>query len=120
MNKDSRLTTEDDRGDIVHSVLHEKNDFIIVTHGTFTICQTGRAFKNALSSSAKTVLLVGAWIPFNEPNSDAEHQMAFALDILKSPQVGVFIAMDNRLWDPDTTEKKEITPDRYQLEIFRF
>lgn len=46
--------------------------------------------------------------------------MAFALDILKSPQVGVFIAMDNRLWDPDTTEKKEITPDRYQLQIFRF
>ncbi len=116
MNKDSRFITDKDRENIINTALQEESDLIIITHGTFTMCQTGRSLKSALGNLSKTVLLVGAWIPFNESNSDAEYQMSFALDVLKSPQTGVFIAMDNRLWDPDTTEKKEIMPGRYQLE----
>lgn len=116
MNKDSRLITDKDRQNIVQTALQDENNLIIITHGTFTICQTGRALKKHLKSLEKTILLVGAWVPFGEPNSDAEQQMSFALSILKSPRIGVFIAMDNHLWDPDTTEKKEIAPGVYRLE----
>lgn len=116
MNKDSRLITDQDREHIVSTILQDENDLILITHGTFTICQTGRFIKKVPGALTKTILLVGSWAPFNEPGSDAENQMAFALDTLKSPPQGVFIARDNRLWNPDTTEKKEITPGQYQLE----
>lgn len=114
-NKDSREITESDRELLLSQVLRCSDSRILITHGTFTIAQTGRFLKAALGSTYKTILLVGAWIPFGEPSSDAPNQMKFALSRLEAGVSGVHIAMDGRLWDPDMTEKHEITPGIYRL-----
>ena len=77
--------------------------------------ETGKALKAALEKTAKTVLLVGAWIPFGEPGSDAPEQMGFALETLRAGVPGVYIAMDRRLWDPQAAVKKEILPGEFRL-----
>jgi hypothetical protein len=41
--------------------------------------------------------------------------MEFALRVLRGGRPGVWIAMDERLWDPDLTEKIEVEPGRFRL-----
>jgi L-asparaginase len=115
LNKDSRQLTAHDRQKIVQAVQNCAVDRVLITHGTFTISETGRALKSALGSTTKTVLLVGSWIPFNEPDSDAPQQMEYAFRVLDDGAPGVHIAMDGRLWDPNLTEKKEISSGKFQL-----
>lgn len=117
LNKDSRLLTDDDRDKIIQAALTSEADCVLVTHGTFTICMTGKAIKRSAHQHklSKTIILVGSWSPFGEPNSDAPSQMKFALQSLKNCTSGVFIAMDNELWNPDTTEKVEVAQGIYKL-----
>jgi L-asparaginase len=117
MNKDSRLLTDDDRNSIIEAVYGALSEHVLVTHGTFTICETGRAILKAanLNNISKVVLLVGSWKPFGEDNSDAPKQMKFALRSFQAAQSGVFIAMDGRLWSPAMTRKIEVEPGVYQL-----
>jgi L-asparaginase len=114
-NKDSREITDADRAKIVSSIAACCSDAVIVTHGTFTIAQSARTLKRALGETEKTILFVGAWKPFGEPESDAPTQMEFALQVLRSGRPGVWIAMDERLWDPDLTEKIEVESGRFKL-----
>jgi len=83
VNKDSRQITAEDRQLIIDAVSASSDEKIIVSHGTFTIAETGRALKSAQLDARATILLVGAWIPFGEPNSDAPAQMEFALKTLR-------------------------------------
>lgn len=115
-NKDSREITSDDRMTIVRAIQSCSTDLILLTHGTYTIAETGSVLKQAIGDPNKLVLLVGAWVPFSEANSDAPTQMMFALEKLSSGLHGVYIAMDNRLWDPSRTIKREISKGCYQLE----
>lgn len=113
-NKDSRQITPEDRDDLIKAIMSSSANLVLVTHGTFTICETGKAIKAALSDSGKTILLVGAWIPFSESNSDAPEQMRFAVSVLKDPRPGIWVAMDGELFDPDITEKK-LVDGQYKL-----
>jgi len=115
LNKDSRQITSADRTSIVEAILKSPSRAILVTHGTFTIADTARALKTAFGDTKKTVLLVGAWVPFGGENSDAPSQMEFALKTLHTGAPGVWIAMDGRLWDPDLTIKKEVAPGKFGL-----
>ncbi len=117
LNKDSRLLTDDDRRTIVTAVTAAASERVLITHGTFTICQTGRAIMSATAQRSATaaVVLVGSWAPFGDTNSDAPLQMTFALQQLRNNVKGVFVAMDGRLWNPAVTEKIEIRPGVYRL-----
>ncbi len=114
-NKDSRAITSEDRETIIAAVVNSAAELFLITHGTFTIAETGRALKARLAGSAKTVLLVGAWKPFFSEDSDAPQQMEFALSELRRGVRGVWIAMDGRLWDPENTETREVRPGVYKL-----
>ncbi len=118
LNKDSRLLTNDDRDQIIQAALNSESDCVLVTHGTFTICETGKAVKRAKEQqrpTSRTIILVGSWTPFGGTDSDAPSQMEFALKSLEQRPSGVFIAMDNQLWNPDTTEKVEVAPGIFRL-----
>jgi L-asparaginase len=118
-NKDSREITDVDRAKIVSSIEACCSDAIIVTHGTFTIAESARTLKRALGETEKTILFVGAWKAFGEPESDAPTQMEFALQVLRTGRPGVWIAMDERLWNPDLTEKIQVEPGRFKLSEVR-
>lgn len=115
-NKDSREINPNDRALLIKAVQGCTDDRILITHGTFTIAETGKSLKRSLGNLDKSILLVGAWIPFSHPNSDAPQQMAFAFEQLKLKRAGVYIAMDNRLWDPYKTIKKEVRPGYFELQ----
>lgn len=115
LNKDSRQITAEDRSSIVAAVASCRSKNILLTHGTFTIAQTGRALRAALVDTEATILLVGAWIPFGEPGSDAPTQMEFAIRSFREGCRGVFIAMDGKLWNPDKTDKLEVSPGKFEL-----
>ena len=114
-NKDSREFSDDDRRRLTDAVATAPSERVIITHGTYTIAETGQALRASLGDTQRTILLVGAWIPFGSPNSDAPAQMEFALDTLRTGAPGIHIAMDRKLWNPLTTEKVEVTPGVFCL-----
>jgi L-asparaginase len=114
-NKDSREITDADRTALVEAIRSNPSRAVLVTHGTFTIADTGRALKAQLGDTDQSILLVGSWIPFGAESSDAPEQMEFALKILRSGRPGVYIAIDGQLWDPDVTEKREVEPGKFRL-----
>ena len=124
-NIDSRELTSDNREALLETILNCSTDLVLVGHGTYTICETGRYLKHKIPRSSKYILLVGAWAPFGYPSSDASAQVLFAAEkLLKhwansegsssySPRVS--IAMDSQLWDPDNTNKVLSSEGKWQL-----
>jgi len=104
-NKDSREITKEDQDALIAQIESSPYDRILITHGTFTIAQTGKILKEVFAGTNKTILLVGAWVPFGEVDSDAPQQMNYAIETLTKGKAGVWIAMDGELFDPDLTEK---------------
>ncbi len=103
-NQEPGKITASDQQKIVDTIQSSTERLIIITHDTATICETGRALKKAFPRSDKTIILVGARRPFDEYGSDAPQQLDFALQALRVRRPGVYIAMDNRLWDPTRTK----------------
>jgi L-asparaginase len=100
--KDSLDMDDGDRDIIFKAVTNSKYKKIIITHGTDTMVQTAKLLSTI---NDKTIVLVGAMIPFTFKNSDALFNLgsAFgAVDILKS---GVYICMNGRVFKWDEVKK---------------
>ena len=72
MMVDSLEMTDEDRAMIVHNchACPEKN--IVITHGTDTMVETGKALANGIKH--KTIILTGAMIPYKFGSSDGFFQ----------------------------------------------
>ena len=66
---------------------------ILVPHGTFTMAETGMFLEAALArgelGEQVTVVLVGSLQPLGEPGSDAEANLAVAVERLREEEPGV-------------------------------
>jgi L-asparaginase len=102
MRKDSLEMTGDDRGLIRRRIEETAHRHIIVTHGTDTMVETGRAL---LDIPDKTIVLVGAMQPARLRKSDAIFNIGFAVAAVQLLSVGVYIAMNGQVFDPRTTVK---------------
>ncbi len=109
--KDSRAMTEADRRDLLLAVEACPVERILIPHGTFTMPETGAFLREHLSAHAqrKTIMLVGSLIPLNEPDSDAEAALEFAINCLRKQHAGVWVAMNNRVWSPAEVTKDPAT-----------
>jgi L-asparaginase len=109
--KDSRAVTERDRMRLVREIRGQATDRILVPHGTYTMPDTGVYLRTHLEASAlqKSIILTGSLIPLHEPGSDAAESLHFALSVLRDKPSGVWIAMQNRVWDPREVTKDEAT-----------
>ena len=105
--KDSRTITDDDRLHLLQLILNSSHRCFIVTHGSFTMAETGRFLKREICNRNvnKTVVLVGAMIAMGEPDSDAPFNLGFALAAAMTLPKGAWIAMQATAWDPDNVEK---------------
>ena len=103
---------------------------ILVPHGTFTMAETGMFLEAALDrgelGEQVTVVLVGSLQPLGEPGSDAEANLAVAVERLREEEPGVAegrlreeprvaLVMGGRSWapgrvvkDPETGQFREI------------
>lgn len=105
MNKDSRFVNDGDRKVIADNCAECEEDKIVITHGTITMVQTAQ-YLNDLKLD-KTIVLTGAMIPANKPDSDAPDNVRRAFDEVQSLPHGVYISMSGRMFDANNVRKNK-------------
>jgi L-asparaginase len=98
MMKDSLQMSEKDREVIYQAVQESKHVAIMITHGTDTMVETA---KKLSTIKGKTIVLVGAMIPYAFKNSDALFNIGCALGALQCLDTGVYVVMNGKVfaWD---------------------
>jgi len=109
MMKDSLDMTDADRDIIVKACKSARANNIVITHGTDTMVET--AIKLGQEKIDKTIVLVGAMIPYVFKHSDASFNMGFALAAAQIKGTGVYIAMNGTLFDYDKVVKNRELAD---------
>jgi L-asparaginase len=94
--KDSLDLTEADREVICQAAAAATETKLIVTHGTDTMVQT--AERLAAKHLAKTIVLVGAMVPYTFSNSDGLFNLGLAFGAAQLLPAGVYIAMNGRIF----------------------
>ena len=110
MLKDSLYMTEEDRKQILERCETSEEDKIIVTHGTDTMVETAKVIGKNLKN--KTVLLLGALIPYTLGNSDALFNLGAAMAAVQLLPHGVYITMNGKIFTWNNVRKNK------QLEEF--
>jgi L-asparaginase len=103
MMVDSLELDDDDRQVILNQCRKCTADRIVVTHGTDTMEVTARTLGEAITD--KTIVLVGAMIPFAFGSSDGLFNLGAALAFAQSLPHGVYIAMNGRYFRWDNVRK---------------
>lgn len=102
LRKDSLELDDADRMLIRQAVAASTAEQIVITHGTDTMIDTGRALWDI---PGKTIVLTGAMQPARFSNSDAIFNIACALTAAQTLPAGVYIAMNGRIFDPRKCRK---------------
>lgn len=69
--KDSTHMTDGDREVILEACKSSREQKILITHGTDTMAQTAQTLGKSGLAKTKTIVLLGAMIPYNQDHSDA-------------------------------------------------
>ena len=102
LEKDSLEITDQDRQHIRQKVVEQSSDKIIITHGTDTMVETAQYLQNI---PAKTIVIIGAMQPARMRYSDAAFNTGFACSAVQLLPPGVYIAMNGKVFNPQTTRK---------------
>jgi L-asparaginase len=103
MLKDSLDIDENEREQILEACEACEEESILITHGTDTMVETAELLGEA--GLDKTIVLVGAMIPYSVRDSDAFFNLGFALAAVQLAPGGVYIAMNGELFDWDNVRK---------------
>lgn len=98
MLKDSLEMNDDDRSVITQACIHTSESQIIITHGTDTMVESAKAIAAEIHSD-KTIVLLGAMVPYQFKNSDALFNLGSALTAVQILSPGVYIAMNGQVFD---------------------
>ncbi len=101
--KDSLYITEDDRNKILQNCRDCKEDHIVITHGTDTMTATAQILGKNIND--KTIVLLGAMIPYNQKNSDALFNLGTAISSVQLLPKGVYISMNGKIFSWDNVKK---------------
>ncbi|HEY5673093.1 MAG TPA: asparaginase domain-containing protein [Malonomonas sp.] len=110
LRKDSLEMTDDDRALIRQAAEASDSTQLVITHGTDTMLKTGCAL---LGIAEKTIVLTGAMQPARFRATDALFNVASALTAVQTLPPGVYIAMNGRIFDPQTT-RKNVAENRFE------
>ena len=100
--KDSLEMDDGDREKIYEAVNSTPQRAIMITHGTDTMVETA-AKLSAIQD--KTIVLVGAMIPFAFKNSDALFNVGCALGALRALEAGVYVVMNGQIFTYNAVQK---------------
>ena len=105
MLKDSLQMMSEDREEILKRCIDYWEKKIIVTHGTDTMVETARVLgKNV---KGKTIVLVGAMIPYAFGASDALFNLGCAFSAVQALPQGVYITMNGKIFPWDKVRKNK-------------
>ncbi|MDP2864292.1 MAG: asparaginase domain-containing protein [bacterium] len=105
MLKDSIYMTDSDREKILQGCKSCKEDKIIITHGTDTMVETAQVLGKSIKD--KTIVLLGAMIPYNQKNSDASFNLGSAITAVQLLPKGVYITMNGKIFSWDNVRKNK-------------
>lgn len=100
---DSLDITDERRQQILEACQNSQQDRIVITHGTDTIVETAQLLGKNIKD--KTVVLVGAMIPYVFKGSDALFNLGSAITAVQILQPGVYITMNGKVFDWDKVFK---------------
>jgi L-asparaginase len=103
MLKDSLDISENEREQILQACEACDEECVLITHGTDTMVETAELLGEA--GLDKTIVLVGAMIPYTVRDSDAFFNLGFALSAVQLAPGGVYVAMNGELFDWDNVSK---------------
>lgn len=104
MMKDSLEMTQDDR-ELVAKTCHQVScNQIIITHGTDTMVATAQTIAASLPAN-KTVVLLGAMVPYRFKHSDALFNLGCAVSAVQILSPGVYITMNGQVFNYDEVQK---------------
>ena len=103
MLKDSLDISDNEREQILQACEACEEECVLITHGTDTMVETAELLGEA--GIDKTIVLVGAMIPYTVRDSDAFFNLGFALSAVQLAPGGVYIAMNGELFDWDNVSK---------------
>ncbi len=105
MLKDSLQMMREDREEILKKCINYLEDKIIVTHGTDTMVETAQVLGSDVKG--KTVVLVGAMIPYAFGASDALFNLGCAFSAVQALKQGVYITMNGKIFHWDNVRKNK-------------
>ena len=109
MLKDSVQMTSEDRKEILKKCIECLENKIIVTHGTDTMVKTARILGK--HARGKTIVLVGAMIPYAFGASDALFNLGCAFSAAQALPQGVYITMNGKIFIWDNVRKNKESGD---------
>jgi len=95
LKKDSFDITEEDREVIYQTCKKQKNNRIIITHGTDTMIETAMKLSDIKN---KVIILTGSMKPERFSDSDAPINVGVALGAINILKDGIYIAMYGRVF----------------------
>ena len=81
---------------------------IVISHGTDTMVDTGRALADA-GITGKTIVLTGAMVPYAFGSSDGLFNLGSALSFVQVLPPGVYVAMNGQHFGWDAVRKNKAT-----------
>ncbi len=103
MLKDSLQMRSEDREEILKKCVASPENRMIITHGTDTMVETAGVLGKNLRG--KTVVLVGAFIPYAFGASDALFNLGSAFSAVQTLPEGVYITMNGKIFPWDHVRK---------------
>ena len=103
MLKDSLELTDDDRQKILAACLACDESQIVITHGTDTMVETSQVLAAGIKD--KTIVLLGAMVPYQFKNSDALFNLGCAIAAVQTLGNGVYITMNGKIFNYDEVIK---------------
>ena len=110
LRKDSLEINDADRSLIAETVRSSACDHLVITHGTDTMVETGRALQ---SIDNKVIVLTGSMQPAGLRVTDALFNVGFAMAAVQLLPEGVYVAMNGRLFDP-AIARKNLAQKRFE------
>ncbi len=103
MLKDSLDMDDNDRQKILTSCLACEESQIVITHGTDTMVETSQVLATGIKD--KTIVLLGAMVPYQFKNSDALFNLGCAITAVQTLGNGVYITMNGKIFNYDEVIK---------------
>ncbi len=105
MLKDSLDLDDNDRQKILASCLTCDESRIVITHGTDTMVETSQVLAARIKD--KTIVLLGAMVPYQFKNSDALFNLGCAIAAVQTLGNGVYITMNGKVFNYDEVVKNK-------------
>lgn len=106
MLKDSLDMDDNDRQKILQHCLAFEGSQIVITHGTDTIVETSQILATGINN--KTIVLLGAMVPYQFKNSDALFNLGCAITAAQTLKHGIYITMNGKILNHDKVIKNKI------------